>query len=115
MKLDKIEKEMQRTREKISDLQNHLKELGTQKTEQENPQIVSLVRSLDISPAQLKAFLQAAAVAGFGGGAFYYFKILKPKQDVRGGTDLADLDELNFDGGDDYSNMDADEQGDSEE
>ena len=61
MKLDKIEKEMQRTRDKISDLQNRLKELGAQKTEQENLQIVSLVRSLDISPADLKAFLQAAA------------------------------------------------------
>lgn len=61
MKLDKIEKEMQRTREKISDLQNRLKELAGQKAEQENLQIISLVRSLDISPADLKAFLQAAA------------------------------------------------------
>jgi predicted nuclease with TOPRIM domain len=61
MKLDKIEKEMQRTRDKITDLQNRLKELGAQKTEQENLQIVSLVRSLDVSPADLKAFLQAAA------------------------------------------------------
>jgi hypothetical protein len=61
MKLDKIEKEMQKTRDKISELQSRLKELGAQKNEQENLQIVSLVRSLDISPGDLKAFLQAAA------------------------------------------------------
>jgi len=61
MKLDKIEKEMQRTRDKITDLQNRLKELGAQKTEQENLQIVSLVRSLDISHTDLKAMLQAIA------------------------------------------------------
>lgn len=61
MKLDKIERDMQKTREKISELQNKLKELAALKTEQENLQIVSLVRSLDISPGDLKAFLQAAA------------------------------------------------------
>lgn len=31
-------------------------------------------------------------IAGLGGGAFYYFKILKPKQSVKGGTDLEDFD-----------------------
>lgn len=61
MKLDKIEKEMQRTREKITDLQNRLKELDAQRTEQENLQIVSLVRSLRLSPQQLKEYLQDAA------------------------------------------------------
>lgn len=30
--------------------------------------------------------------AGLGGGAFYYFKILKPKQSVKGDTDLEDFD-----------------------
>jgi predicted nuclease with TOPRIM domain len=61
MKLAKIEKEMQRTREKIAELQNHLKGLDAQKTEQENLQIVQLVRSLRLSPQELKTFLQAAA------------------------------------------------------
>ena len=61
MKLDKIEKEMQRTREKITDLQNRLKELDAQRNEQENLQIVTLVRSLRLSPQQLKAYLQEAA------------------------------------------------------
>lgn len=31
-------------------------------------------------------------VAGLGGGAFYYFKVLKSKQSVKGGTDLEDFD-----------------------
>lgn len=61
MKLDKIEKEMQKTREKISELQSRMKELAAQKAEQENLQIVSLVRSLNLTPQQLKEFLQGAA------------------------------------------------------
>ena len=61
MKLDKIEKEMQRTRDKISELQARLKELDGQKTEQENLQIVQLVRSMRLSPQELKAFLQDTA------------------------------------------------------
>jgi flagellar basal body-associated protein FliL len=44
-------------------------------------------------------------VQAAGGGAFYYFKILKPKQAVQGGTDLSELDELDFDVGDDYFDM----------
>lgn len=31
-------------------------------------------------------------LAGLGGGAFYYFKVLKPKQAVKGNTDLEDFD-----------------------
>lgn len=50
-----------------------------------------------------------------GGGAFYYFKILKPKQAVQGGTDLDELDELDFDGDDDYSDYGADEREGEEE
>ncbi|MGL5514369.1 MAG: DUF4366 domain-containing protein [Sporomusa sp.] len=51
-----------------------------------------------------------------GGGAFYYYKILKPKQATQGGTDLTELDELDFDD-DDYLSMDAaePEQEDGEE
>lgn len=57
MKLEKIEKEMQKTREKIAEYQNRLKELDTLKTEQENLQIVQLVRSMRMTPQELKAFL----------------------------------------------------------
>lgn len=38
----------------------------------------------------LIVFLVVAVLGG--GGAFYYFKILKPKQNVKGGTDLDDFD-----------------------
>lgn len=31
-------------------------------------------------------------IAGLGGGAFYYFKILKPKQSIKGNTDIEDFD-----------------------
>lgn len=31
-------------------------------------------------------------LAGLGGGAFYYFKVLKPKQAVKGNTDLENFD-----------------------
>ena len=61
MKLDKIDREMQKTQEKIAELQARMKELTAQKNEQENLQIVSLVRSLNLSPQQLKEFLQGAA------------------------------------------------------
>ena len=61
MKLVKIEREMQKTREKIAEYQNRLKELEAQKTECENLQIVQLVRSLRLSPQELKTFLQDAA------------------------------------------------------
>lgn len=47
----------------------------------------------------LIAFILAA-----GGGAYYYFKIHKPKQGIKGGTDLAELDELEFE--DDFISMD---------
>ena len=31
-------------------------------------------------------------ILGLAGGAFYYFKILKPKQDVKGTTELDEFD-----------------------
>ena len=48
-------------------------------------------------------------VAIAGGGAFYYFKFMKPKQDVKGGTDLDDFD---FDDYDEDEPEDDDEAGD---
>ena len=48
-------------------------------------------------------------VALLGGGALYYFKIMKPKQAVKGGTDLDDFD---FD---DYDEDEPEEQEGEEE
>ena len=63
-KIDRIEKEMQRTREKISEYQNRLKELAAQKTEAENLQIVQLVRSMRLSPHELSAMLSGGGIPG---------------------------------------------------
>ena len=48
-KIDRINAEIEKTREKISEQQAHLKELLSQKTELENLQIVQLVRSMRLS------------------------------------------------------------------
>ena len=63
-KIDRIEKEMQKTREKITEYQNKLKGLEAQKTEAENLQIVSLVRSMRVTPAELTAMLSGGGIPG---------------------------------------------------
>ena len=63
-KIDRIEKEMQKTREKITEYQNRLKGLEAQKTEAENLQIVSLVRSLKVTPEELTALLGSGGIPG---------------------------------------------------
>ena len=63
-KIDRIEKEMQKTREKITEYQNRLKELAAQKTEAENLQIVQLVRSMRLTPAALTDLLSGGGIPG---------------------------------------------------
>ena len=63
-KIDRIEHEMQKTREKITEYQNKLKELTAQKTEAENLQIVSLVRSMRVTPQELTALLSGGGIPG---------------------------------------------------
>ena len=50
----KIEKEIQKTREKITEQQNKLKELEVQKTEAENLEIVQMVRLIEIGRASCR-------------------------------------------------------------
>ena len=45
-KLDRIEKDIQKTKSKIAEYQKQLRELEAQKTEQENLQIIQLVRGM---------------------------------------------------------------------
>ena len=54
-KIDRINKEIAKTREKITEYQNRLRGLEAQKTEAENLQIVQLVRSMRLSPHELSA------------------------------------------------------------
>lgn len=63
-KIDRIEKEMQKTREKITEYQNKLKGLEAQKTEAENLQIIQLVRSMRVSPQELTAMLSGEPIPG---------------------------------------------------
>ena len=61
-KVLKIEKEIQKTREKITEQQGKLKELEMQKTEAENLEIVQMVRSLHMTHAELSVFLAKGVI-----------------------------------------------------
>ena len=63
-KLERIEKDIEKTKGKIAELQKQLRELEATKTEQENLQIVQLVRSMRLSPQELTAMLQNGAIPG---------------------------------------------------
>jgi len=61
-KLERIEKDIEKTRDKIAALQKQLRELEAAKTEQENLQIVQLVRSLHMAPQEFAAFVRDGAL-----------------------------------------------------
>ncbi|MDD4405448.1 MAG: DUF4315 family protein [Parabacteroides sp.] len=63
-KIERIDKEIQKTREKITEYQNKLKTLETQRTEAENLQIVQLVRAMNMTPAELTALLSGGGIPG---------------------------------------------------
>lgn len=63
-KLDRINAEIEKTRERITEQQNRLKELLAQKTELENLQIVQLVRAMRLTPAELTAMLSGGGIPG---------------------------------------------------
>ena len=54
-KLDRIEKDIEKTKAKIA-------ELEAAKTEQENLQIIQLVRGLNMKPEEFAAFLRGGAL-----------------------------------------------------
>lgn len=59
-KIERVCKDIDKTKGKISELQTRLRELEKQKTELENTEIVETVRGMDISLADLAAMLRAA-------------------------------------------------------
>ena len=61
-KLDRIEKDIEKTKDKIAALQKQLRELEAAKTEQENLQIIQLVRSMNMKPDEFAAFLRSGAL-----------------------------------------------------
>ena len=63
-KIERIEKEIQKTREKITEYQNKLRGLEAQKTEAENLEIVQLVRAMRMTPQELNAMLSGGGIPG---------------------------------------------------
>ena len=63
-KIERIDREITKTREKIAEYQEKLKALEVQKTEAENLEIVQMVRALRMTPAQLNALLAGGMVPG---------------------------------------------------
>lgn len=63
-KIERIDQEITKVREKIAEYQEKLKALEAQKTEAENLEIVQMVRTLRMTPAQLSAMLSVGTVPG---------------------------------------------------
>ncbi len=58
-KLTKLQMEIDKIKQKISEQQTKLRELEQQKTEIENTEIVELVRSMKMNTSELSTFLKA--------------------------------------------------------
>ena len=67
-KIERVSKDIQKTKDKISEFQTRLRELEKQKTELENIEIVDAVRGMDISLVDLAALLKAAKSGGATSG-----------------------------------------------
>ena len=61
-KIERIDQEIAKTREKIVEQQEKLKDLEAQKTEAENLKIIRMVRAMHMTPAQLNALLAGGMV-----------------------------------------------------
>ena len=57
-KLEKVEKDIKKTKERISNAQETLKTLENQRDELEKVELVHTLRTLKLKPAELKVFLQ---------------------------------------------------------
>jgi hypothetical protein len=69
-KLEKIERQEQKTREKITALQAILRQIDGARTEQENLQIVQQIRALKMSREDLYAFINGGILPASLAGAF---------------------------------------------
>ena len=71
-KIQRIDQEIARVREKIAEYQDKLKTLEAQKTEAENLEIVQMVRALRLTPEQLNAMLSGGVVSGMAAASTDY-------------------------------------------
>lgn len=58
-KIQKVIKEIEKTKVKLADTQSRLRELERQKTELENAEIVAMVRSRNLTESEFAALLQS--------------------------------------------------------
>ncbi len=63
-KIERIDQEITKVREKIAEYQEKLKALEAQKTEAENLEIVQLVRAMRLTPQELTAMLSGNGIPG---------------------------------------------------
>ena len=81
-KIDRINKEIQKTREKITEYQNKLRGLEAQKTEAENLEIVQLVRAMRMTPQELSAMLSGGAIPGMTAAPVYEADYKEPEDNA---------------------------------
>ena len=62
-KIDRLEKEIEKTKGKIADMQDRLRDLEKQKTELENTDYVAVARSFKLTPQELAEFLKTRQMA----------------------------------------------------
>lgn len=62
-KIDRLEKEIKKTKGKIADMQDRLRDLEKQKTELENTDYVAVARSFKLTPQELAEFLKTRQMA----------------------------------------------------
>ena len=62
-RLEKIEKDLEKAREKAAECQAKVRELEKQKTELENTDFVAVARSYHLTPGELAEFLKTRQMA----------------------------------------------------
>lgn len=62
-KIEKLAKEIEKTKTKITELQAKLRDLEKQKTELENTDFVAVARSYHLTPQELAEFLKTRQMA----------------------------------------------------
>lgn len=65
-KLEKIDKELEKSREKVAEWQAKIKDLEKQRQEEENSKIIQAVRSLKLTPSELAAFFSNPTITTSG-------------------------------------------------
>lgn len=87
IKIERVSKDIQKTKDKINEFQTKLRELEKQKTELENLEIVDAVRGMDISLTDLADLLKAAKTGSATSGQ------LGPKSTVPAQTEKEEIEE----------------------